>query len=52
MADNFVKNLAAATIAGTLLSFIIASTAVGIAVVVNLTTGPSLTPTGVSSFHR
>ncbi len=37
MANSLFKNFAALTVAGTLLGFIVASTAVGVAVILNLT---------------
>jgi hypothetical protein len=37
MTNSLVKNFAALTVAGTLLGFIVASTAVGVAVILNVT---------------
>ena len=51
MTSNILKNFAAATVAVALLSFVIASTTVGIAVVFHLTTGHSH-QTGVRLLHR
>ncbi len=52
MTDNIVKNLAAATVAGTVLSFIVASTAVGVAVVLNLTGVHLANQSSISSVQR
>jgi hypothetical protein len=52
MTSNIVKNLAAITVAGTLLSFIIASTAVGVAVILNVTGVQATTQGKVNSVQR
>ncbi|HEY9829070.1 MAG TPA: hypothetical protein V6D26_00730 [Stenomitos sp.] len=52
MTSNIVKNLAAITVAGTLLSFIIASTAVGVAVILNVTGVQATTRGDVNSGQR
>jgi hypothetical protein len=44
MTSNIVKNFAAVTVAGTLLSFTVASTAVGVAVILHVT--------GVQAAHQ
>ena len=52
MTSNIVKNLAAATVAGTMLSFIVASTAVGVAVILNVTGVQAANQSSVSSVQR
>ena len=52
MTSNIVKNFAAVTVAGTLLSFIVASTAVGVAVIFNLSGNHAGSPSAMSSVQR
>jgi hypothetical protein len=52
MTSNIAKNFAAVTVAGTLLSFIVASTAVGVAVILNVTGVHATTHSDVNSVQR
>lgn len=52
MTSNIVKNFAAVTVAGTLLGFIVASSAVGVAVILNVTGVHAVSQSGVSSVQR
>lgn len=52
MTSNIAKNFAAVTVAGTLLSFIVASTAVGVAVILNVTGVSATTHSDVNSVQR
>jgi hypothetical protein len=52
MTSNIVKNFAAVTVAGTLLGFIVASTAVGVAVIINITGVHAASQSDVSSVQR
>ena len=52
MTSNIVKNFAAVTVAGTLLSFIVASTAVGVAVIFNLTGNHAASQSSMTSLQR
>lgn len=52
MTSNIVKNFAAVTVAGTLLSFVVATTTVSVAAIINVTMGHSASKTGVSFMQR
>ena len=52
MTSNIVKNFAAVTVAGTLLSFMVASTAVGVAVLVKVAGVHAANQSGVNSLQQ
>jgi uncharacterized membrane protein len=52
MTSNIVKNFAAVTVAGTLLSFTVASTAVGVAVVLHVAGVQAAHQSSASSVQR